>query len=144
MPVIISEYGVPSSRGRAQSDRNTGRSQGGMSEEEQGKALVQCYKDIMASGCAGSVAFTWQDEWFKHTWNTMYAVDLSRNIYWEDAQTNDQHFGLLAFDCGEKESVCYVDGDTSEWTDKDRVIQYEDGSFISVKYDASRCLFISP
>ena len=101
MPVIISEYGVPSSRGRAQSDRNTGRSQGGMSEEEQGKALVQCYKDIMASGCAGSVAFTWQDEWFKHTWNTMYAVDLSRNIYWEDAQTNDQHFGLLAFDCGE-------------------------------------------
>lgn len=67
----------------------------------------------------------------------MYAVDLSRNIYWEDAQTNDQHFGLLAFDCGEKESVCYVDGDTSEWTDKDRVIQYEDGSFISVKYDAS-------
>ena len=67
----------------------------------------------------------------------MYAVDLSRNIYWEDAQTNDQHFGLLAFDCGEKESVCYVDGDTSEWTDKDMVIQYEDGSFISVKYDAS-------
>jgi hypothetical protein len=40
-------------------------------------------------------------------------------------------------DCGEKESVCYVDGDTSEWTDKDMVIQYEDGSFISVKYDAS-------
>ena len=40
----------------------------------------------------------------------MYAVDLSRNIYWEDAQTNDQHFGLLAFDCGEKESVCYVTG----------------------------------
>lgn len=30
-----------------------------------------------------------------------------------------------------------MDGDTSEWTDKDRVIQYEDGSFISVKYDAS-------
>lgn len=44
---------------------------------------------------------------------------------------------MLAFDCGEKESVCYVDGDTSEWTDKDMVIQYEDGSFISVKYDAS-------
>lgn len=91
----------------------------------------------MAAGLSGGCVYSWQDEWFKHTWNTMYAVDLSRNIYWEDAQTNDQHFGLLAFDCGEKESVCYVDGDTSEWTDKDRVIQYEDGSFISVKYDAS-------
>ena len=40
MPVIISEYGVPSWRGRAQSDRNTGRSQGGMSEEEQLELLA--------------------------------------------------------------------------------------------------------
>ena len=106
MPVIISEYGVPSSRGRAQSDRNTGRSQGGMSEEEQGKALVQCYKDIMASGCAGSVAFTWQDEWFKRTWNTMAYTDLTKTCYWSDYQTNEQYFGILSFDPGEVESVC--------------------------------------
>lgn len=56
----------------------------------------------MAAGLSGGCVYSWQDEWFKRTWNTMYAVDLSRNIYWEDAQTNDQHFGLLAFDCGEK------------------------------------------
>ena len=137
MPVLAVEFGAATGRGEIQENQVTSRGLGYYSEKEQGKILVDCYEDIMAAGLSGGCVYSWQDEWFKHTWNTMYAVDLSRNIYWEDAQTNDQHFGLLAFDCGEKESVCYVDGDTSEWTDKDMVIQYEDGSFISVKYDAS-------
>ena len=137
MPVLAVDFGAATGRGEIQENQVTSRGLGYYSEKEQGKILVDCYEDIMAAGLSGGCVYSWQDEWFKHSWNTMYAVDLSRNIYWEDAQTNDQHFGLLAFDCGEKESVCYVDGDTSEWTDKDRVIQYEDGSFISVKYDAS-------
>ena len=140
MPVIISEYGVPSSRGRAQSDRNTGRSQGGMSEEEQGKALVQCYKDIMASGCAGSVAFTWQDEWFKRTWNTMAYTDLTKTCYWSDYQTNEQYFGILSFDPGEVESVCYVDGDVSEWEETDIVMETDTMS-LSCKYDEKYIYF---
>ena len=141
MPVIISEYGVPSSRGRAQSDRNTGRSQGGMSEEEQGKALVQCYKDIMASGCAGSVAFTWQDEWFKRTWNTMANVDLLKTPYWSDYQTNEQFFGLLSFDPGDERSVSYVDGDDEEWADID-VIGESEGRTLSMKYDEKFLYFM--
>ncbi len=68
MPVVISEYGVSTGRGMAQRDANTGRNQGNMSEQAQGEAIVQCYEDIMASGCAGSCVFTWQDEWFKRTW----------------------------------------------------------------------------
>lgn len=47
MPVIISEYGVPTSRGMAQGDANTNRNQGGMSEAAQGEALARCYSDIM-------------------------------------------------------------------------------------------------
>ncbi|MEG0720612.1 MAG: hypothetical protein RR446_02485 [Lachnospiraceae bacterium] len=134
MPVIISEYGVPASRGRAQSDRNTNRSQGGMSEKEQGQALVSCYQDIMAAGCAGTVAFTWQDEWFKRTWNTMAYTDLTKTPYWSDYQTNEQYFGILSFDPGKKKSVCYVDGDSSEWNDQD-VISKQNGMQISCKYD---------
>ncbi|MEG2137167.1 MAG: hypothetical protein RRY64_00775, partial [Oscillospiraceae bacterium] len=134
MPVIISEYGVPSSRGRAQSDRNTGRAQGGMSEGDQGRALVTCYEDIMASGCAGSVAFTWQDEWFKRTWNTMAYVDLSKTPYWSDYQTNEQYFGILSFDPGEEKSVCYVDGDVSEWQDK-AIVTEQDGVQLRCMYD---------
>ena len=113
MPVVISEFGVSTGRGMAQIDRNTGRNQGHMSEQEQGQALVDCWRDITAANCAGGCVFTWQDEWFKRTWNTMHAVNLQRTPYWSDYQTNEQYFGLLSFDPGEEESVCYVDGDLS-------------------------------
>ena len=53
MPVVISEFGVSTGRGMAQRDYNTGRNQGNMSEKEQGEALVECYNDIMDTGCAG-------------------------------------------------------------------------------------------
>ncbi|MBQ6803468.1 MAG: hypothetical protein IJP04_02320 [Clostridia bacterium] len=134
MPVIISEFGVSTGRGMAQHDLNTNRNQGNMSESAQGQALIDCYEDIMASGCAGSCVFSWQDEWFKRTWNTMYAVDLNRTPYWSDYQTNEQYFGLLSFDPGKEASVCYVDGDLSEWTDAD-IISEADGMTLSMKYD---------
>ena len=134
IPVVIAEYGLPSGRGVSQLDSLTGRNQGGMTEQEQGEALIACYHDIMRAGSAGSCLFSWQDEWFKHTWNTMYAVDLDRSVYWSDYQTNDQFFGLLTFDPGETESSSYVDGDTSEWSEED-VIWTGDAGAVSMKYD---------
>ena len=134
VPVVISEYGVSTGRGMAQRDYYTGRNQGRMTEREQGYALIDCYEDIMNAGSAGSCIFTWQDEWFKRTWNTMHAVDLDNTPYWSDYQTNEQYFGLLAFDPGEVESVCYVDGDTSEWTEED-LVQEEEAGRLSMKYD---------
>ena len=134
MPVVISEFGVSTGRGMAQRDQNTGRNQGHMSEQEQGQALADCWEDIMTSGCAGGCVFTWQDEWFKRTWNTMHAVNLQRTPYWSDYQTNEQYFGLLSFDPGEEESVCYVDGDLSEWTEEDKL--FDTGTrALSMKYD---------
>ena len=134
IPVVISEYGVSTGRGMAQRDISTGRNQGHMTEQEQGQALIDCYEDIMAAGSAGSCVFTWQDEWFKRTWNTMANVDLDNTPYWSDYQTNEQYFGLLTFDPGEEESVCYVDGDPSEWTREDVVLETDQGT-LSMKYD---------
>lgn len=134
IPVVISEFGVSTGRGMAQVDVNTGRNQGHMSETEQGHALVECYNDIREVGCAGSCVFTWQDEWFKRTWNTMHAVNLMRTPYWSDYQTNEQYFGLLSFDPGEEECVSYVDGDVSEWTAED-VLFTEGDMSLSLKYD---------
>lgn len=134
IPVVISEYGVSTGRGMAQRDFYTGRNQGHMTEREQGYALIDCYEDIMDAGSAGSCVFTWQDEWFKRTWNTMHAVDLDKTPYWSDYQTNEQYFGLLAFDPGQEQSICYVDGDPSEWTDADVVLETDDGR-LSMKYD---------
>ncbi len=134
MPVVISEFGIPTSRGRAQSDTSKLRSQGYISEKEQAAALKSCYEDIKETGCAGCAIFSWQDEWFKRTWNTMANVDLSTTAYWTDYQTNEQFFGILTFDPGEEKSICYVDGDVAEWTEND-VICEEQGVSLSVKYD---------
>lgn len=134
MPVVIAEFGVPSSRGRAQTDIHTGRSQGFMTEDEQGMALVSSYKDIMEAGCAGSIVFTWQDEWFKRTWNTMANTDLTKTAYWSDYQTNEQYFGLLSFDPGKNKSICYVDGDVGEWSEQDEIGE-NNGYTLSMKYD---------
>ncbi len=134
IPVVISEFGVSTGRGIAQLERYGSRNQGHMSEKEQGIAIVECYEDIKAAGCAGSCIFSWQDEWFKRTWNTMYAINMKRNPYWSDYQTNEQYFGLLSFDPGKEKSVAYIDGDVSEWSETDKVISNETGS-VSLKYD---------
>lgn len=141
MPVVISEFGVSTGRGMAQWDHNTNRNQGNMSEKEQGQALVDCWADIKETGCNGGCVFSWQDEWFKRTWNTMYAVDLKRTPYWSDYQTNEQYFGLLSFDPGKEKSVCYVDGDISEWTSQDLVVE-QDGMRVSMKYDEKFLYFL--
>ncbi len=114
MPVIISEFGVPASRGITHLAREAGFNQGGLNEEEQGNAIVSMLDDIIESGCAGACVFIWQDEWFKRTWNTMDYTDSEVRPYWCDVQTSEQFFGLLSFDPGEK-PVCIVDGNTNEW-----------------------------
>ncbi len=120
VPVVISEYGTSPGRGRAYQDPVRGFHQGGLSEEEQGNASAALFEDIRASGCAGCVLFSWQDEWFKQAWNAKLTVDKNNIVNWSDAQTNEQFYGLLTFDPGWEQSVCYPDGDLSDWADAER------------------------
>lgn len=141
MPVVISEFGITTGRGMAQRDINTHRNQGQMNEQEQGQALVDCWRDIMDAGCAGGCVFSWQDEWFKRTWNTFPLVDLKQNPYWSDYQTNEQYFGILSFDPGKNENICYVDGSCTDWSKKDQV--YADDNYaLSIKYDEQFVYFL--
>ena len=134
MPVVISEFGVPSSRGMARKANVDDRNQGMLDETEQGKYILECYDDILAAGIDNAIIFTWQDEWFKRTWNTMHNISLLRTPFWSDAQTNEQMFGLLTFDPGTKRSISYNDGDTEEWT-KDDVVVNKNDIKLSMKYD---------
>ena len=125
MPVVISEFGVPASRGITHLAHDAGFNQGGLNEEEQGNAIVSMLDDILESGCAGACVFIWQDEWFKRTWNTMDYTDAEVRPYWCDVQTSEQFFGLLSFDPGEK-PVCTVDGDAADWeSDKPLLVSKE-------------------
>lgn len=133
MPVVITGYGFSSARGTDDMD-------GPLTEEEQGQALASTYEDIVKSGCSGAVISTWQDGWERRTWNTSYAVDLTEAYRWQDIQTNGQGYGLLSFDPGEKESASYVDRDSSEWEEKDRVLK-SGGITLSARYD-ERSLYL--
>ncbi|MBQ8498131.1 MAG: hypothetical protein IJ489_11855 [Clostridia bacterium] len=134
LPVVIAEYGLPSSRGIAQEDLNTGRDQGYLSEKEQGEAIVACYEDIKDAGCIGSCVSSWQDEWYRSSRSSAATSNPLRTAFWSDAQAPEQSMGLLAMEAGEGECVCYPDGDISEWTEDDIVSQNKKGS-ISVKTD---------
>ncbi|MCZ8513817.1 hypothetical protein O9H85_15515 [Paenibacillus filicis] len=114
MPVMITEFGVPSSLGighLANKDRN----QGGHDETEQGKIDASLLQDIATEGMAGGIVFSWQDEWFKRTWNTMYfEIPANRRKLWHNVLTNEQHFGLIAELSG-KDGPLKIDGDPSDW-----------------------------
>ncbi|KHF29943.1 hypothetical protein LR68_01422 [Anoxybacillus sp. BCO1] len=115
MPIVVAEFGVPSSRGMTH--RNVyGMNQGFHSEQEQGVINKKLFEDIVHERMAGGFIFTWQDEWFKRTWNTMDYDNPDRRPFWSNAQTNEQQFGLLSFDPAENETMMIkVDGRKEDW-----------------------------
>ncbi|MGJ7910184.1 hypothetical protein [Neobacillus sp. LXY-1] len=114
MPVIVAEFGVPSSRGLTHKNVY-GMNQGFHSETEQGHIDQKLFRSIVSEGYAGGLVFTWQDEWFKRTWNTMDFDNPDRRPYWNNQQTNEQHFGLLSFEPANKETKIIVDGNMTDW-----------------------------
>jgi hypothetical protein len=113
LPVLIGEFGVPSSRGIAH-EGLYGMDHGHNTEQEQGEIISDLFDDIVSEGLAGGIIFSWQDEWFKRTWNTMELTEPDRRAYWMDVQTCEQHFGLLSFDPA-SEGVRTMDGNDYDW-----------------------------
>lgn len=124
LPVVITEIGQPSSRGMAHRDEARGFNQGNLNEKQQGENLVVLLDDIKAAGCGGGIIFTWQDEWFKRTWNAMAYDDPERRPYWSNVQTAEQNFGLLTFDPGLGQTVVTLDGRTREWEEIEPTVSY--------------------
>src|SRR5699024_8064295 len=92
-----------------------GANQGFHSEKDQGGYLKSLFEDIVEEQTAGGLVFTWQDEWFKRTWNTMDYDNPDLRPFWDNIQTNEQHFGLLSFEPQTDETLIYIDGDIKEW-----------------------------
>lgn len=137
LPILVAEFGVPSSRGMTHK-HSFGWNQGHLSEKEQGKIISHLFEDIMNEKLLGGLIFTWQDEWFKRTWNTMDYDNPNRRPYWSNAQTSEQQFGLLSFDRNKIE----VDGDGRDWKAAP-LYQKKNGDLhaLSVDYD-ERYLYI--
>lgn len=114
MPIIVAEFGIPTSRGMGH-ESVMGYNQGMVDETAQGAMLIDMLGSIENAKYAGGIVFTWQDEWFKRTWNNVMFDIADRRPYWSNIQTTEQCFGLLAFDPGKESMAAYVDGDVSEW-----------------------------
>lgn len=133
MPILVAEFGIPTSRGMGH-ESVMGYNQGMVDETDQGKMLVHMLDCIREAKYAGGIVFTWQDEWFKRTWNNVMFDLADRRPFWSNMQTTEQFFGLLAFDPGETSMASYVDGDASEWKDTAPIVTNDQGS-LYVKSD---------
>ncbi len=132
VPVLVAEFGTSTSRGAAHRSA-MGIDQGGMTEEEQGEAIVKMMEAIAREGYAGSLIFSWQDEWFKQTWNTVsYAPD-DPAARTPNVQSAEQGYGLLAMEPGECD-VCLIDGLAQEWGNAAPVASYG-GNTVSAMWD---------
>ena len=141
MPVVIAAFGASSSRTLSAMNESMERTMGQLNEVEQGDAIVSMYTDIMLAGCNGGILEGWQDEWYKTTWNTLARVNQDSTAYWSDVQSCDQFYGLLSFDPGEKESICYVDGNVSDWNEEE-LLSTENGVRLYGKYDEKYIYFM--
>jgi hypothetical protein len=115
MPVLISEYGVPSSRGMAHKQPQ-GWDHGGHDERAQGEIDARLTRDIHASGAAGAVLFAAIDEWFKKNWMVIeFEVPAERNRLWLNPLDAEQNYGIVAMRPGSRDSAIVIDGRADDW-----------------------------
>lgn len=93
MPVLISEFGIPTSRGIA-IFHPEGMHHGGHNEDEQAEVLEKLMLSIKEAGCAGGIAFEWIDEWFKSNW--MVRGMEEKGQLWYNTQDPEESYGLMA------------------------------------------------
>ena len=133
LPILVAEFGIPTSRGMGHQSV-MGYNQGGVDERDQGAMLIDMIESINAEGYAGGLIFTWQDEWFKRTWNNVMFDIADRRPFWSNIQTTEQCFGLLAFDPGSRITACSIDGDLSEWDGEGAAIKNDYGE-LCIRHD---------
>ena len=114
-PVIIAEFGVPTSRGIAHLQPE-GQHHGGHNTVEQGKIDARLFRNIHDAGLAGGILFAWMDEWFKRNWLVMhYEVPPERNPLWLNPLDPEQNYGLLAAWPGRPNWKVVLDGQGGDW-----------------------------
>ncbi len=102
MPLIIAEYGVPSSRGNSHFSP-FGFDQGGHNEKEQARINKILTEDIEKADCGGAIIFEWIDEWFKFNWMVMdFEQPQHRRKEWHNMENPEQNFGIMAVENQEK------------------------------------------
>ncbi|NJK44830.1 MAG: tetratricopeptide repeat protein [Pleurocapsa sp. SU_196_0] len=141
-PVVIAEFGVPSSRGNGHIQPQ-GWNHGFHSEAQQAAINVRLYKEILESGMAGGVLFAWLDEWFKKNWlYYRFAVPAERRPLWHNIMDPEQNYGILA---AEPENPTRLETNAASWTStkplhQDKTLSLKaraDAQYLSLRLDTA-------
>jgi hypothetical protein len=114
-PLLIAEYGVPSSRGVAHLQPE-GLNHGGHDEAQMAAADVRLTREIREAGLAGGILFAWLDEWFKHNWVVVdFEAPRDRTRLWHNVMDAEQNYGLLGLYAGRDSQSPSLGGDPARW-----------------------------
>jgi tetratricopeptide (TPR) repeat protein len=114
IPLVISEYGVPSSLGIGHF-AGAGFDQGGATEAQQGQALSRMTHNIFDAGAAGGMVFEWVDEWSRRNWIVRnFEVPEDRKALWPNFMDPAEDFGVLAAE-PHLSSIHQLEGTSLEW-----------------------------
>ena len=139
IPIVVAEFGVPTSRGNASSQPQN-MNHGHHTETEQGLINSRMIQNIHNEGFAGGIVFNWIDEWWKTCWlvNGFELHSGGNDRFWHNAQDPEEHFGILAI---ESDYKILIDGNQQDWSEpfqwdleNDQILLRNDG------YDDSRDL----
>ncbi|HEY7480496.1 MAG TPA: tetratricopeptide repeat protein [Gemmatimonadales bacterium] len=115
IPTVISEYGVPSSRGNAHIHPQ-GWSHGGHDEQAMARIDARLTREIREAGAAGAILFAWLDEWFKKNWVVIdFEIPLDNTRQWHNVMDAEQNYGILGQYAGEARTTPRLGGDPSRW-----------------------------
>jgi len=114
-PVVIAEFGVPSSREAAHWNR-CGWHHGGHGDRDQGQINGKLMQTIHEAGMAGGILFSWFDEWFKRNWLFLPSeLPAERKPFWYNLQDPEENYGLLAAYPGYPGKKVNLDCRTDDW-----------------------------
>jgi hypothetical protein len=122
-PLIIAEYGVPSSWGVAHY-ASSGMNHGGFDEVGQGETDMRILNTIKTANGGGGIQFSWIDEWFKRTWITD-PFDFLNRYLWHNITAAEQNFGLVKFTKKENYVPWKTFGATDEITNIKALANYD-------------------
>jgi hypothetical protein len=115
MPLLIAEYGVPSSRGVAHLQPQ-GWNHGGHDEREMAAIDARLTREIHEAGAAGGILFAWIDEWFKRNWLVMdFEIPGENTRQWRNVMDAEQNYGIVGEYAGAAGAAPVPGGAAARW-----------------------------
>ena len=129
-PILVGEFGVPSSREAAHWHRD-GWHHGGHNESRQGEINGWLMKAIYDAGMAGGILFSFYDEWFKKNWLFIESyIPADRKPFWFSLQDAEENYGLIAMYPGYPQKMVSLAGKREEWKEARVLYSKKEGSSV--------------